>query len=119
MSKPILSWPYARAITTLLLIGNLIGAPIGVHAASPDLDSLLRTSLQYLEQAVASNDDFPVKRELASRAAAGFQLLQEDSLLIEATYEMVRASFYMRDSVTFVTEIQPLIEAYLSKLFST
>lgn len=98
----------------MLLIGNLIGAPTGIHAASPDVDSLLRTSRTYLEQAVAMNDDFPAKRELASQAAAGFELLQEDSLLLEARYEMARASYYLKDSITFVTEIQPLMETYLA-----
>lgn len=114
MSKPTRSWPYARAISILLLIGNLIGVPRCIYATNPDLDSLLRTSLEYFKQAVAINDDFRTKRELASQAAAGFELLKEDSLLLEARFEMARASYYLRDSVTFVSEIQPLMEAYLA-----
>lgn len=113
------SWPVTWAIFYCLFTGILIGLPRGIHAADIDVDSLRNASLEHFERAIELNDDFSLKRELARKAVSGFELLQEDSLLFEARYEMARASYYLRDSATFVAEIEPLMEIFLARKDTT
>ncbi|NET38042.1 MAG: hypothetical protein F6K19_39600 [Cyanothece sp. SIO1E1] len=79
-----------------------------------DRDSLNRISTQYLSQALAVKSDFPKQRELAKKAAQGFEVLGQDSLLFEARYLAARAAHSAKDSSAFVKEFQLLKEHLLT-----
>lgn len=79
-----------------------------------DRDSLHRRSVEYLSQALAVKSDFLRQGELARKAAQGFELLEQDSLLFEARYVAARAAHSVKDSSAFVREFQKLREHLLN-----
>ena len=87
-----------------------------------DRDSLHRRSVEYLSQALAVKSDFLTQGELARKAAQGFELLEQDSLLFEARYLAARAAHSVKDSSAFVymlCGVRPSSMAFRAKAIRT
>ncbi len=101
-------------ILSLLLVWTAILLASVQILAKTDVDSLQQASVQYLIEASAIKSDFPQQLELARKAIQGFELLELDSLLIEASYLAAKAAYRARDSLAFVREFRLLKQHLVS-----
>lgn len=104
-----------RRLSMLLVLALIILLPARLLGETDvDRDSLHRRSVEYLSQALAVKSDFLRQGELARKAAQGFELLEQDSLLFEARYLAARAARSAKDSLAFIQEFQKLKEHLLT-----
>lgn len=73
-------------------------------------DSLYQSSVELLEQAQGASGDFSTQITLAQQAAAGFEVLQADSLELQARFLAAMAARYLQDSVNFTHHIEPILK---------